>query len=44
MRYDDVDLSLELDLSAEGLPEYLDLEGVHRLDDGTYLLSFTTHW
>ena len=43
VRYDGADLSLELDLSAEGLPENLDLEAVHRLDDGTYLLSLTTH-
>ncbi len=41
VRFDGANFSLELDLSSEGLPENLDLEAVHRLDDGTYLLSFT---
>lgn len=43
VRFDGVNLSLELDLSAEGLPENLDLEAAHRRDDGTYLLSFSEH-
>ncbi len=41
VRFDGANFTLELDLSAEGLPENLDLEAVHRLDDGTYFLSFT---
>ncbi len=43
VRFDGANFSLELDLSAEGLPANNDLETAHRLDDGTYLLSFTAH-
>lgn len=41
--FDGANFSMELDLSTKGLPENLDLEAAHKLDDGTYLLSFTTH-
>lgn len=43
VRFDGVDFTLELDLSAQGAPVNLDLEAAHRLDDGTYLLSLSTH-